>query len=120
MGVSNKRLQEEKTLLQKSFDSLNQKIQTYEKETQVLRNNLNAVHGALQQIEKLMVISVEGGLDMTPEDRAAELINQKNWPEVKRQLEIKEKEPAKLLVEKQERQQEIQRKVADLLGEGKK
>ena len=116
MGVSNERLEEEKISLQKSFDSINQKIQTYEKETQVLRNNLNAVHGALQQIEKLIVISVEGGLDMTPGDRAAEIINQKNWPEVKRQLEIKEKEEAKLLVEEQERQ----KKVTDLLGEGKK
>ena len=116
MGVSDKRLQEEKTLLQKSFDSLNQKIQTYEKETQVLRNNLNAVHGALQQIEKLIVISVEGGLDMTPADRAAEIIDKKNWPEVKRQLEIKEKEKAKLLVE----QKEKLKKVDELLGEGKK
>ena len=64
-----------------------------------MRNNLNAVQGALQQIEKLIVISDEGGLDMTPADRAAEIINKKNWPEVKRQLEIKEKEEAKLLVE---------------------
>jgi hypothetical protein len=116
MGVTDKRLQEEKTLLQKSFDSLNQKIQTYEKETQVLRNNLNAVHGALQQIEKLIVISAEDGLDMTPADKAAELINKKNWPEVKRQLEIKEKEEAKLLVE----QKEKLKKVDELLGEGKK
>ena|SRR5210317_842808 len=115
MGVSDKRLQEEKTLLQKSFDSLNQKIQTYEKETQVLRNNLNAVHGALQQIEKLIVMSAKDG-PVTPADRAAEIINKKNWPEIKRELEIKEKEEAKLLVEEKEKL----KKVDELLGEGKK
>ena len=111
MGVSDKRLQEEKTLLQKSFDSLNQKIQTYEKETQVLRNNLNAVHGALQQVDKLIAIGRQYSASV--EDQIADIQNKPNWPDLYKKLEIKEKEKAKLLTEKDE-------KAKKLLGEGEK
>ena len=91
MGITTKVLQEEKTTLQKSFDDLNEKIQTVEKELGMMRNNLNAVHGALQQINKLIVIDFEQGkinslkmpLDNKKEDG----------------LKIEEKEPAKLLNE---------------------
>ena len=54
MGVSTKQLQDERTVLQKTFDELNVKIKTVENETQKMRNNLNAVHGAIQEIDKLI------------------------------------------------------------------
>ena len=54
MGISVKQLEEERVVLAKTFDELNVKIKTVESETQKMRNNLNAVHGALQQMDKLI------------------------------------------------------------------
>ena len=54
MGISLKQLEEEKAALQFTFDQLNMKIKKIEGETQTMRNNLNAVHGALQQMDKLI------------------------------------------------------------------
>ena len=54
MGISVKQLEEERVVLAKTFDELNVKIKTVENETQKMRNNLNAVHGALQQMDKLI------------------------------------------------------------------
>ena len=83
MGISTKQLQAEKTLLQKSFDDLNVKIQTIDKEVQVMRNNLNAIHGALQQVNKMIAVDAQYYKE----------------PEKDSSLEIKEKEKAKLLNE---------------------
>ena len=69
MGVSNKQLQDERTALKKTFDELNLKIQTIEKESQTYKNNLNAVGGAIQQIDKLLHISAESGKNLPPEER---------------------------------------------------
>ena len=55
MGISVKQLEEERVVLAKTFDELNVKIKTVENETQKMRNNLNAVHGALQQMDKRFV-----------------------------------------------------------------
>ena len=54
MGISVKQLEEERVVLAKTFDELNVKIKTVENETQKMRNNLNTVHGALQQMDKLI------------------------------------------------------------------
>jgi len=83
MGISTKQLQAEKTFLQKSFDDLNVKIQTIDKEVQVMRNNLNAIHGALQQVNKMIAVDAQHNKE----------------PEKDSSLEIKEKEKAKLLNE---------------------
>jgi len=83
MGISTKQLHAEKTSLQKSFDELNVKIQTIDKEVQIMRNNLNAIHGALQQVNKM--IEVDARYNKQPEKDSS--------------LEIKEKEQAKLLNE---------------------
>ena len=69
MGVSNKQLQDERTALKKTFDELTLKIQTIEKESQTYKNNLNAVGGAMQQIDKLLHISAETGKNLPPEER---------------------------------------------------
>jgi chromosome segregation ATPase len=57
MGVSRKELHYEKINLQKDFSELKTRIDTVEKETTVMRNNLNAIHGALQQVERLIKIA---------------------------------------------------------------
>ena len=53
----------ERFVLQKTFNELNAKIQQVEKEVTSMKANLSAVHGALQQVEKLIKIDSEGGRD---------------------------------------------------------
>ena len=72
MGVSTKQLQDERTVLQKTFDELNVKIKTVENETQKMRNNLNAVHGAIQEIDKLIKLDTGG--------EEPQLLNEKQMP----------------------------------------
>ena len=93
MGISSQTLIKEKNLLQKTFDDLSGKIQSFEKETQVLRNNLNAVHGALQQVNKL--IASDNNFDK----QAKKITDNLPADLPKSELEIKEKEQAKLLNE---------------------
>ena len=88
MGISVKTLEEERVVLAKTFDELNIKIQTVEGEIQKMRNNLNAVHGALQQMDKLIKLERVNSVD-GPGNVAAS----------KASLEIEEKEEAKLLNE---------------------
>jgi len=99
MGISSQTLIKEKNLLQKSFDDLSGKIQAFEKETQILRNNLNAVHGALQQVNKL--IAADDNFDKVITNGTSELPSDKPFPNSKaaKALEIKQKEEAKLLNE---------------------
>ena len=87
MGISVKQLEEERVVLAKTFDELNVKIKTVENETQKMRNNLNAVHGAIQEIDKLIKLDQITGAQM----RTAETDNDG--------LDIKQKEEAKLLNE---------------------
>ena len=54
MGVSKKQLMNEKTTLKKTFDEIQGKLQVIQKEQEQYKNNLNAVGGALQQVEKLL------------------------------------------------------------------
>ena len=84
MGISLKKLEDEKAALQFTFDQLNVKIKTIEGEAQKMRNNLNAVHGALQQMDKLIKMERVLGTD---------------GPAKQASLEIEEKEEAKLLNE---------------------
>ena len=69
MGVSNKILQNERAALKKTFDEIQGKLQVIEKESLTYKNNLNAVGGAIQQIDKLLHISAETGKDLPPEER---------------------------------------------------
>ena len=69
MGVSNKILQDERSGLKKTFDDLQSKINLIDKESTALKNNLNAVGGAIQQIDKLLHISAESGKNLPPEEK---------------------------------------------------
>ena len=91
MGVSTKQLQDERTVLQKTFDELNVKIKTVENETQKMRNNLNAVHGAMQEIDKLIKMDMLHGDSTGRKD-------DENQPSAA-SLDIKEKEQVRLLQE---------------------
>ena len=54
MGVSTQDLMKEKYALGKSFADLKTKIETIEKEVATMRNNLNAVNGAIQIVDKMI------------------------------------------------------------------
>jgi hypothetical protein len=47
-------LKSEKELLEKDFNNLSNKIKITEKELSVSKSNLNALYGAIQQIDKLI------------------------------------------------------------------
>ena len=57
MSVSKKVLLIEKEKLQKDFSALSEQIKQTDNTLQGLRNNLNAVHGAIQQGDKLIQLA---------------------------------------------------------------
>ena len=99
MGISTKQLEEEKAALQYTFDQLNMKIKQLEVETQNMRNNMNAVHGALQQCDKLMKIDFKSGNQAIKDELKTAVENGYSDGLKKGGLEIKEKEDAELLNE---------------------
>ena len=54
MTISIDKLIEEKTILQKDFDQLSQKLKRVEVEMIQMKANLNALNGAIQQTNKLI------------------------------------------------------------------
>ena len=59
MSVNRKVLLIEKEKLQKDFGAINEQLKSCEAQLQSLRNNLNAVHGAIQQTDKLLTMVEE-------------------------------------------------------------
>ena len=111
MGVSTQDLMKEKYILNKSFNDLNTKIKAIEKELGTMRNNLNALNGAIQIVDK-MIAQDENFDPKTGQFKASpngtlpadgnlskEKIDNDNVKKVQTQLEIKEKEEAELLNE---------------------
>ena len=60
MSISNEKLQQRKGDLAKDFATLKGRIDTAEKEILTMRNNLNAVAGAIQQCD-LFIKDLEAG-----------------------------------------------------------
>ena len=59
MSVNRKVLLIEKEKLQKDFGAISEQLKSCEAQLQSLRNNLNAVHGAIQQTDKLLTMVEE-------------------------------------------------------------
>tara|TARA_B100000035_G_C20519032_1_gene344581 strand:- start:45 stop:275 length:231 start_codon:yes stop_codon:yes gene_type:complete len=57
MAIHTSDLQAERELLQKDFDALSTRIKQVDVELIQMKSNLNAVHGAIQQIDKLITMS---------------------------------------------------------------
>jgi len=74
MGVNHKQLTEERVKLKKDFDDLSAKIATVDKELTTMRNNLNAVYGALQQTDKLIKLSSTAA----PDENEKQLLTEKD------------------------------------------
>lgn len=54
MSISKKHLLVERQKLEQDFNALSEQIKQSEVSMQGLRNNLNAIHGAMQQVDKLL------------------------------------------------------------------
>ena len=68
----------EKALLQKDFDELRNRISKVELDLTSMRNNLNALSGAIQQTSKLIKMAEEGGHSIaTPQGKLKK--NIKKW-----------------------------------------
>ena len=63
MSIDLKTLQDEKKRLRKDFDELSTKIITFDKEIISMKNNLNALHGAIQQTDKLIKLADNEGAE---------------------------------------------------------
>ena len=59
MSITLKELQDERDTLQKDFDTISGRIKQVDADLIAMKSNLNAVYGAMQQIDKL--IAKEGG-----------------------------------------------------------
>ena len=62
MSIDEKTLLEERKVLEEDFNTTKDRIVQVEKDLGNMKSNLNAVYGAIQQIDKLLVI-VRGGKD---------------------------------------------------------
>ena len=54
MAIEIETLVEEKIILQKDFDEMSTKVKTVEVELVQMKANLNALNGAIQQVNKLI------------------------------------------------------------------
>ena len=57
MAIELETLNNEREILKKDFDNLTQKIAQVEKDLGTMKSNLNAVYGAIQQVDKLIKLS---------------------------------------------------------------
>jgi len=54
MAIDEKTLLEERKVLEDDFNALNDRIKQVEKDLSTMKSNLNAVYGAVQQVDKLL------------------------------------------------------------------
>ena len=99
MGISRKVLVDERSTLKKTFDDLQSKINLIDKESTALKNNLNAVGGAIQQVDKF--IKQDDNFDQLIKNGEFKMPADGPAPNTKasKALEIKQKEEAQLLNE---------------------
>ena len=55
MAIDEKKLLEERKVLEEDFNTTKDRIAKVEKDLNNMKNNINAVYGAIQQIDKLLV-----------------------------------------------------------------
>ena len=71
MAIDKDTLLSEREVLVKDFETLSQRIQSVEKDLGTMKSNLNAVHGAVQQIDKLIKLVDQPGNKLTTEKEKA-------------------------------------------------
>ena len=73
--IDEKLLMEERKTLEEDYKNTEEKIKLIEKELGNLRSNLNAIYGAGQQVDKLIIMTKEGHKSKSREeaDKASEV-----------------------------------------------
>jgi hypothetical protein len=71
MIIDDKILQGERDVLKKDFDTLSQRIAQVEKDLGTMKSNLNAIFGAIQQVDKLINLSKSDDKKLSPEKEKA-------------------------------------------------
>ena len=71
MSISTTDLTAERQVLEKDFEALSNRIKQVDQELIQMKSNLNAVHGAIQQVDKLIAISEKDGKEMPKEKSEA-------------------------------------------------
>ena len=61
MSIDEKTLLEERKVLEQDFNTTKDRIVQVEKDLGNMKSNLNAVYGAIQQIDKLLVLTRKDG-----------------------------------------------------------
>ena len=70
MTITLKDLQEDRIVLEKDFETLKNRIVSVEKDLGTMKSNLNAVYGAIQQVDKQIV-------KITPQTEEKQLLVEK-------------------------------------------
>ena len=66
MAIDEKTLLEERKVLEEDFNTTKDRIAKVEKDLNNMKNNINAVYGAIQQIDKLIVLAKSGKEEKKP------------------------------------------------------
>ena len=69
MSIETSDLTTERQVLVKDFEALSQRIKQVDAELIQMKSNLNAVHGAIQQVDKLIKLSESNGKDEMPKEK---------------------------------------------------
>jgi len=72
MNIDENVLKSERDILKKDFDNLSHKIVQIEKDLGTMKSNLNALFGAIQQVDKLIKLDTGG--------EEPQLLNEKQMP----------------------------------------
>ena len=72
MSINIDTLRSEREVLKKDFDNLTTRIGQVEKDLGTMKSNLNAVYGAIQQVDKLIKLDTGG--------EEPQLLNEKQMP----------------------------------------
>ena len=73
MSIDEQTLQSERVTLKNDFDTLSQRIAQVEKDLGTMKSNLNAIYGAIQQVDKLIKISSDGTKMSSEKEKALNL-----------------------------------------------
>ena len=66
MAIDEKTLLAERKVLEEDFNTTKDRIAKVEKDLINMKNNINAVYGAIQQIDKLIVLAKSGKEEKKP------------------------------------------------------
>ena len=71
MTIDAQTLLSERAILKNDFDTLSQRIAQIEKDLGQMKSNVNALYGAIQQVDRLLTKLNDGNKEMPAEKEAA-------------------------------------------------